>query len=33
MHYSRGMQEGDDPRYIKVVSTAKHYADYDLEVT
>jgi len=31
MHYSRGMQEGDDPRYIKVVSTAKHYADYDLE--
>lgn len=31
MHYSRGMQEGNDPKYIKVVSTAKHYADYDLE--
>jgi hypothetical protein len=25
------MQEGPDSRYLKVVSTAKHYADYDLE--
>jgi len=31
MHWTRGMQEGDDPRYLKVVSTAKHFADYDLE--
>ena len=25
------MQEGNDTRYLKVVSTGKHYADYDLE--
>lgn len=31
MHYSRGMQEGVDTRYLKVISTTKHYADYDQE--
>ena len=25
------MQQGEDPRYLKVVATAKHYADYDQE--
>ena len=29
--YARGMQEGEDPRYIKLVSTAKHFSGYDLE--
>ncbi len=31
MHYIRGFQEGPDPRYLKAVSTAKHYCDYDCE--
>ena len=29
--YARGLQEGEDPRYIKLVSTAKHATGYDLE--
>jgi beta-D-xylosidase 4 len=29
--FSRGLQEGEDPRYVKVVSTCKHYAAYSLE--
>ena len=31
MHWSRGMQEGEQEKYLKVVSTAKHFADYDQE--
>eukprot|EP01087_Luapelamoeba_hula_P009496 TRINITY_DN2451_c3_g1_i1.p1 TRINITY_DN2451_c3_g1~~TRINITY_DN2451_c3_g1_i1.p1 ORF type:complete len:900 (-),score=115.71 TRINITY_DN2451_c3_g1_i1:76-2727(-) len=31
VHYVRGMQEGIDPRYAKVVATCKHYAAYSLE--
>ena len=31
MEYSTNMRNGPDTRYIKVVSTAKHYADYDQE--
>eukprot|EP00158_Paraphelidium_tribonemae_P010376 Partr_v1_DN5092_c0_g1_i1_m31392 putative beta-d-xylosidase len=27
----RGLQEGDDPRYVKVSACAKHYAAYSLE--
>jgi beta-glucosidase-like glycosyl hydrolase len=30
-HYSRALQEGEDPRYLKVVSTAKHFSGYDME--
>ncbi len=30
-HFVRGMQEGDDPRYLKVSSCCKHYAAYSLE--
>eukprot|EP00301_Raphidiophrys_heterophryoidea_P027560 c9709_g2_i1.p1 GENE.c9709_g2_i1~~c9709_g2_i1.p1 ORF type:complete len:924 (+),score=247.23 c9709_g2_i1:172-2943(+) len=30
-HYSRGLQEGPDSKYIRVVSTAKHFVAYDLE--
>ncbi len=33
MEYSVNMQHGEDERYIKVISTAKHYADYDQEGT
>jgi xylan 1,4-beta-xylosidase len=29
--YGRGMQEGEDSRFIKLVSTAKHFSAYDLE--
>eukprot|EP01062_Namystynia_karyoxenos_P069458 TRINITY_DN64953_c0_g1_i1.p1 TRINITY_DN64953_c0_g1~~TRINITY_DN64953_c0_g1_i1.p1 ORF type:complete len:899 (+),score=303.63 TRINITY_DN64953_c0_g1_i1:73-2769(+) len=29
--YVRGMQEGEDTRYLKVVSTAKHFVAYDCE--
>jgi len=29
--YARGLQEGEDPRYTKLVSTAKHATGYDLE--
>lgn len=29
--YATGMQEGPDPKYIKLVSTAKHFSGYDLE--
>eukprot|EP00484_Ammonia_sp_Unknown_P005082 CAMPEP_0197074090 /NCGR_PEP_ID=MMETSP1384-20130603/210934_1 /TAXON_ID=29189 /ORGANISM="Ammonia sp." /LENGTH=946 /DNA_ID=CAMNT_0042512931 /DNA_START=16 /DNA_END=2857 /DNA_ORIENTATION=- len=31
MEYSYHMQNGEDTKYMKVVSTAKHYADYDQE--
>ena len=32
MEYSYNLQHGfQDPTYLKVVSTAKHYADYDQE--
>jgi xylan 1,4-beta-xylosidase len=31
MHWSRGMQEGEQEKYLKVVSTGKHFADYDVE--
>eukprot|EP00755_Sulcionema_specki_P026941 Sspe_Gene.16341::Locus_5757_Transcript_1_1_Confidence_1.000_Length_2611::g.16341::m.16341/K15920/XYL4; beta-D-xylosidase 4 len=34
MHWSRAMQEGgpsEDKRFLKVVSTAKHFHDYDCE--
>ena len=32
MEYSYNMQYGfQNPTYLKVVSTAKHYADYDQE--
>ena len=31
MEYSYNMQNGEDSRYLKVISTAKHYADYDQE--
>jgi len=30
-NFVRGLQEGIDPRYTKVLSTCKHYAAYDLE--
>jgi beta-glucosidase-like glycosyl hydrolase len=30
-HFVRGLQEGDDHRYAKVVSTCKHLAAYSLE--
>eukprot|EP00117_Sycon_ciliatum_P005145 scpid90606/ scgid9214/ Probable exo-1,4-beta-xylosidase bxlB; 1,4-beta-D-xylan xylohydrolase bxlB; Beta-xylosidase bxlB; Xylobiase bxlB len=30
-HYSRGLQEGVDPKYLKIVSTCKHFSAYDLE--
>lgn len=29
--YARGLQEGEDERYIKLISTAKHAYGYDLE--
>lgn len=29
--YAKGMQEGADPRYMKTISTLKHYAAYSLE--
>lgn len=29
--YAHGMQEGEDNRCIKLVSTAKHFSGYDLE--
>ena len=30
-HYSRALQEGDDPRYLKTISSCKHFSAYDLE--
>jgi beta-glucosidase-like glycosyl hydrolase len=30
-NFVKGMQEGDDPRYLKVSSCCKHYAAYSLE--
>jgi hypothetical protein len=29
--YARGLQEGEDPRFIKFISTAKHFSMYDME--
>lgn len=29
--FVRGMQEGEDPRYLKTAADCKHYAGYDLE--
>lgn len=29
--YVRGLQEGDDPRYIKVIATCKHFFAYDVD--
>ena len=29
--YSRALQEGDDPRYFKLISSCKHFSAYDLE--
>ena len=31
VNYIRGMQEGEDHRYLKTVATLKHYAGYSLE--
>eukprot|EP01084_Bolivina_argentea_P243625 408377_1 len=31
MQYSYNMQYGEDTKYLKVISTAKHFADYDQE--
>ncbi len=31
MEYSYHFQHGEDDRYLKLVSTGKHYADYDQE--
>lgn len=33
MEYSYNMGYGEDTKYLKLVSTAKHYADYDQEGT
>eukprot|EP01084_Bolivina_argentea_P142244 249897_1 len=33
MQYSYYMQHGEDTKYLKIVSTAKHYADYNQEGT
>ena len=30
--YVRGMQEGDDPRYLKTSACCKHFAAYSLEM-
>ena len=30
-HYSRALQEGDDPVYLKTISSCKHFSAYDLE--
>ena len=30
-NYMRGMQEGDDTRYLKTSACCKHYAAYSLE--
>lgn len=29
--FVRGLQEGEDPRYIKVIGTCKHYFAYDVD--
>ncbi|KAA0145948.1 hypothetical protein FNF28_07761 [Cafeteria roenbergensis] len=31
IHYVRGLQEGEDPRYLKVSADCKHFAAYDME--
>ena len=30
-YYSRALQEGEDPRYLKLISSCKHFSAYDLE--
>lgn len=30
-HYSRALQDGEDPRYLKTISSCKHFSAYDLE--
>jgi beta-D-xylosidase 4 len=32
VHFVRGLQEGEDTRFIKTIADCKHYAGYDLEV-
>ena len=29
MQFSYHMQHGEDPKYLRVLSTAKHFLDYD----
>lgn len=31
VHFIKGMQEGEDPRYLKTIATLKHYAAYSVE--
>ena len=31
VEYMRGMQEGDDPRYMKMTAAVKHFAGYSME--
>lgn len=31
VNFVKGMQEGEDPRYLRVVATCKHFAAYSLE--
>jgi beta-glucosidase-like glycosyl hydrolase len=31
INFARGMQEGEDPRYLKTIITCKHFAVYNLE--
>lgn len=31
LHYVRGQQEGEDPRYVKMLAGLKHYACYSVE--
>ena len=31
VEFVRGLQEGEDPRYLKVSACCKHYSAYDLE--
>lgn len=31
VEFVRGLQEGEDPRYMKVSACCKHYSAYDLE--
>jgi beta-glucosidase-like glycosyl hydrolase len=31
--FVRGLQEGDDPRYLKVIATCKHFFGYDVDYT
>jgi len=31
VNYVKGVQEGEDPRYLKAIATPKHFAGYSLE--